>query len=226
MRLFPKWAILEVGSILQQCLAWRPIGRLATHHLFLGHCCPTSAQLMAPRPAANAAACTFAPQNCQEILRPFLTRKLCSSAADENSSSGSHIMHSCINFKNGLPFPSLLSPLPTCAAASLPTTTDLFCPLARLVLLLLLLVVTPFSSCCKLTAASLQQRPPPPRRFQRSRRRSGHHVKSPQRVSRNCCLLRPFANAARPTSLELHRPAECWWAQGPRSCSNSNSNIL
>ena len=90
LRLFQKWAILEVGSILQQCLAWRPIGRLATHHLFLGHCCPTSAQLMAPRPAANAAACTFAPQNCQEILRPFLTRKLCSSAADENSSSGSH----------------------------------------------------------------------------------------------------------------------------------------
>ena len=67
LRLFPKWAIVEVGTILQQCLAWRPIGQLPTHHLFLGHCCPT-AQLMAPRPAA-AAACTFAPQNCQEILR-------------------------------------------------------------------------------------------------------------------------------------------------------------
>ena len=55
---FTKWAILGVGTILQQSLGWRPKGQLATHHLFLGHCCycPT-AQLMAPRPSAG---CTFA----------------------------------------------------------------------------------------------------------------------------------------------------------------------
>ena len=48
LRLFPKWAIVEVGTILQQCLAWRPIGQLPTHHLFLGHCCThrPAAQLM------------------------------------------------------------------------------------------------------------------------------------------------------------------------------------
>ena len=106
--------------------------------------------------------------------------------------------------------PSFLPCFPRCQLVQprqLPAT-DLFCRLGRL----LVVLVTPF---CLLTAphcstSSLRSGSTIATTTGsfRCRCRCRHHVKSP-RVSRNCCLLRPFA-AARPTSVQ-HRPA--LWAR-------------
>ena len=76
------------------------------------------------------------PQNCQGILRcARFGLGNYASAADENSSPSSGVMHSCINC-NRPPFPSLLSPLCQLVQPRQLLATDLF---RRLV------VVTPFS---------------------------------------------------------------------------------
>ena len=77
-------------------------------------------------------------QNCQEILRcARFGRGNYASAADENSSPSSGVMHSCINCNRP---PSLLSPLCQLVQPRQLLATDLFCRLGRVVV-----VVTPFS---------------------------------------------------------------------------------
>ena len=123
------------------------------------------------------------------------------------------IMHSCINF------PSLLSP-------ALPT----LCSLANCCQLLTYFADWPHC-CCWRPHSPAASSPPHCSSLLRSGGsttvpsndadwcRSRHHVKSP-RVSRNCCLLRPFAKAAgRPTSVQQERPA-LWWPA--RSCTSPN----
>ena len=113
------------------------------------------------------------------------------------------IMHSCINF------PSLLSP-------ALPT----LCSLANCCQLLTYFADWPHC-CCWRPHSPAASSPPHCSSLLRSGGsttvpsndadwcRSRHHVKSP-RVSRNCCLLRPFAKAA---ALDPHR----WSSTGRRS---------
>ena len=179
--------------------AWRPPGQFATHHLFLGHCCThrPAAQLM-PEKSRRIHFCIS--KLTENPAAAVFTAETMLFSADENSSPSSGF----ISIKLSLPFlPSLLSRCQLVQPRQLPAT-DLFCRLGRL----LVVLVTPF---CLLTAphcstSSLRSGSTIATTTGsfRCRCRCRHHVKSP-RVSRNCCLLRPFA-AARPTSVQ-HRPA-------------------
>ena len=135
-------------------------------------------------------------------------------AADENSSS--EVMHSCINCNR----PPLPPCFPTRAASPTAGATDLFCRLGRV-----LVVVTPFSpppaASSRPHCSSSLRSGGGSFRCRARRVKPADHVKSP-RVSRNCCLLRPFAKAAaRPTSVQLP-PAG---GVGPRSCSTNSYNV-
>ena len=180
--------------------AWRPPGQFATHHLFLGHCCThrPAAQLMPEKSrrihfcisklTENPAAVVFTAETMLFSAQMRIPPPPLDSSASNSAS------------------PSFLPCFPRCQLVQprqLPAT-DLFCRLGRL----LVVLVTPF---CLLTAphcstSSLRSGSTIATTTGsfRCRCRCRHHVKSP-RVSRNCCLLRPFA-AARPTSVQ-HRPA-------------------
>ena len=206
---FIKWPTLGVATILQQCLSWIANGQLPTHHLFLGHCfhCPVD--------GPQAFCCMHF---CTELK---IVRKSCPVpvsktilAADENSSS--EVMHSCINCNR----PPLPPCFPTRAASPTAGATDLFCRLGRV-----LVVVTPFSpppaASSRPHCSSSLRSGGGSFRCRARRVKPADHVKSP-RVSRNCCLLRPFAKAAaRPTSVQLP-PAG---GVGPRSCTSNSYNV-
>ena len=197
---FTKWPTLGVATILQQCFSWIANGQLPTHHLFLGHCCThrPAAQLMPEKSrrihfcisklTENPAAAVFTAETMLFSAQMRIPPPPLDSSASNSAS------------------PSFLPCFPRCQLVQprqLPAT-DLFCRLGRL----LVVLVTPF---CLLTAphcstSSLRSGSTIATTTGsfRCRCRCRHHVKSP-RVSRNCCLLRPFA-AARPTSVQ-HRPA-------------------
>ena len=183
-----------------------PRGQIATHHLFLGH------------QAATGPLHTWWPPGpaLQQRLLHFckIVRKSCGrldlgnygAAADENSFPSPGVMHSCTGVR------SLLSNLHSLAKWRLLTYFATDWP--------------PSCWSCWWCWWPHFERLHPPFSLQHDQRRSsstnssffffrpqrcGKHVKSRQRVSRNCCLLRPFASgppsSARPSAFDPHRAA-------------------
>ena len=185
--------------------AWRPPGQFATHHLFLGHCCThrPAAQLMPEKKPPHP------------LLHLKIDRKSCCGRFHRGNYAFFQQMRipppPLDSSASNSASPSFLPCFPRCQLVQprqLPAT-DLFCRLGRL----LVVLVTPF---CLLTAphcstSSLRSGSTIATTTGsfRCRCRCRHHVKSP-RVSRNCCLLRPFAKAA---ALDPHR----WSSTGRRS---------
>ena len=195
---FTKSAILGLATILQQSLeATRPVchsSPLSRPLLHPPSRCPVDARKKPPHP----------------LLHLKIDRKSCCGRFHRGNYAFFQLMRipppPLDSSASNSASPSFLPCFPRCQLVQprqLPAT-DLFCRLGRL----LVVLVTPF---CLLTAphcstSSLRSGSTIATTTGsfRCRGRCRPHVKSP-RVSRNCCLLRPFA-AARPTSVQ-HRPA-------------------